>query len=464
MFSTSTYVERRNKLKAAFQKGLLFFPGNNNSPMNYKDNVYPFRQDSTFLYFFGIDQANLNAIIDLDEDKTIIFGNELSVDDIVWTGPLPSLKTLAEQVGVLHTEPTAALNSYLKKAVSANRPVHYLPVYRASLQIKMASWLNASIEDIKKGHSQALIQATYEQRAYKSKEEVEQISQAIDTTCKMHVAAMRIAKPGMQEANLAGLVKWQAVAGGGDLAYGVILTINGQTLHNHHHHNTMKAGDLVLGDFGAETAMHYAGDITRTFPVSPTFSDRQKAIYDTVLSSQLAAIDALKPGILYKDIHLLAARKIVEGLKDVGLMKGSVEDAVSSGAHALFFPHGLGHMMGLDVHDMENFGEDFVGYGDDVKRSDQFGLAYLRLARKLEAGFVLTVEPGIYFIPELIEQWKANGTGKDFIHFDKLEDYKNFGGIRIEDDLLITENGSKLLGDPIPKTVKEIEAIRALAF
>ncbi len=464
MFSADTYKERRNKLKAAFQKGILFFPGNSYSPMNYKDNVYPFRQDSSFLYFFGIDQANLNAIIDLDEDKTIIFGNELSVDDIVWTGPLPSLKKLAEKVGVLHTQPTVELDTYLQKTVSAKRPVHYLPVYRAALQIKMASWLNASIDDIKNGHSPELIQAVYEQRAYKSEEEVEQISQAINTTCKMHIAAMRIAKPGMLEANLAGLVKWQAIAGGGDLAYGVILTINGQTLHNHHHHNIMKEGDLVLGDFGAETAMHYAGDITRTFPVSATFSSRQSAIYNTVLSSQLAAIDALKPGITYKEVHLLAARTIVEGLKDVGLMKGNVEDAVASGAHALFFPHGLGHMMGLDVHDMENFGEDLVGYGKDAQRSDQFGLAYLRLGRKLETGFVLTVEPGIYFIPELIDQWKAKGTGKDFIDFDKLEDYKNFGGIRIEDDLLITENGSKLLGDPIPKTVKEIEAIRAMAF
>jgi Xaa-Pro aminopeptidase len=286
------------------------------------------------------------------------------------------------------------------------------------------------------------------------------MEKAVTISGQMHIAAMRGAMVGIKEAQLAGIVEGIAIGAGGDLAYPAILTVNGQTLHNHYHGNTLQSGQLILGDFGAETAMHYAGDITRTFPVDKQFTEQQKHIYQLVLQAEMAAIEALKPGVPYRDIHLMAARIMADGLKDLGLMKGDMEAAVAEGAHALFFPHGLGHMLGLDVHDMEDLGEDYVGYTDQIKRSEQFGLRSLRLGRELEAGFVLTVEPGLYFIPELIDQWQAAGKHKDFINYDKVADYRDFSGVRIEDNVLITEDGYRVLGEPIPKTVAEVEALR----
>lgn len=460
MFSTLTYTARRQQLKETIKSGVILLLGNEESSMNYKDNVYHFRQDSSFLYYFGLDHPHLAGIIDIDNGEEIVFGNELTIDDIVWTGPLPSLQDQAAQVGVTKTMPFNQIEKYLKSVQAQRRVIHFLPPYRPENQIKLREWFELPFETIPQHASVKLVEAVIAQRLIKSAEEVAEMEKALETTKEMHVAAMRAAKPGIVEAQLAGMVQGLAVSGGGQLAYPVILTINGQTLHNHHHHNVLQSGQLVLGDFGAETALHYAGDITRTFPVDQQFTAQQKEIYQIVLDAQMQAIAALKPEALYRDIHLLSSKVIAEGMKALGLMKGDCEAAVAAGAHALFFPHGLGHHIGLDVHDMEDLGEDRVGYSEDIKRSKQFGLRSLRLGRSLEAGNVLTVEPGIYFIPELIDRWRDEGKHLEFINYEKLEAYKSFGGIRIEDNILITEDGHRVLGPPIPKTIAEVEAIR----
>ncbi len=460
MFDTSIYQQRRTKLMKELSSGLVLIMGNGESPMNYSANIYHFRQDSNFLFYFGLDQANLIGLIDLDDGSSTIFGYELTMDDIVWTGPQPSIADQAAKVGVSKTKSPTEIEVVLQKAIAAGRQVHYLPPYRAKNKIKIHQWLNIPLSDLEQKASVSLIKAVVAQRAVKGPEEIVEMEKAVNTSRAMHVAAMRAATPGMIEAELTGLVHGKAIADGGELAYPVILSVNGQILHNHYHGNTLKSGQLVLGDFGAETAMHYAGDITRTFPVDKEFSAQQKEIYQIVLDAETMAIDALKPGVSYRDIHLFAARIITRGLQSVGLMKGDVDSAVEQGAHALFFPHGLGHMIGLDVHDMEDLGEQYVGYNDKVERSTQFGLNALRLGRELETGFALTVEPGIYFIPELMDQWQAAGKFKDFINYEKLTSYRNFGGIRIEDNILITETGHRILGDPIPKTIAEVETIR----
>lgn len=458
MFSKSTYNQRRQQLKKELYSGLLLFLGNDETGMNYADNVYHFRQDSTFLYYFGLDQPNLAAVVDLDEGKSIIFGDELSVEYIVWMGPQPTIKEQAANVGVLETQPRAALADYLQKA--ADRPIHYLPPYRAKHSIQLHHLLEKSLEQVNNGASTELIQAVVKQRQIKSDEEIAEMEKAVNVSGQMHTQAMRMAKVGMMEAELAGAVEGIAVGSGGQLAYPVIMTVNGQTLHNHYHGNTLKSGQLVLGDYGAETAMHYAGDITRTFPVDQQFTSRQKDIYNLVLKAEVDCIEALRPGVLYRDMHLKSAKTILEGLRDLGLTKGNMDDALEAGAYGLFFPHGLGHQIGLDVHDMENLGENYVGYRAGLERSKLFGLKSLRLAKELQTGFVLTVEPGIYFIPELIDQWRIEGRYNEFINYDKVETYKDFSGVRIEDNILITEEGYRILGNPIPKTIEEIEAIR----
>lgn len=463
MFKSQTYLDRRQRLQADMNSGLILLMGNEESCMNYEDNIYHFRQDSNFLYFIGIDKPNLAAIIDLDEAQTTLFGDDLTIDHIIWMGAQPDMQELADLSGIEQTAPKKQLPEVLKKAREKGRTIHFLPPYRPENQIKMSDWLGIPIHQLKEKASVPLIRAIVAQASYKSEEEIVEIEKAVNISGTMHLAAMKTAKAGIKEAVLAGIVEGIAISNEGHLAYPVILTVNGQTLHNHYHGNILANGRLVLGDFGAETAMHYAGDITRTFPVSSKFTERQKDIYNLVLETELAAIAALKPGVPYRDIHLLAATKITEGLKGIGLMKGNTADAVAEGAHALFFPHGLGHMMGLDVHDMEDLGENFVGYTDQIKRSEQFGLRSLRLGRELEPGFVLTVEPGIYFIPELIQKWQTEGIATEFINYEALSDYLDFGGVRIEDDVLITEDGYSVLGAPIPKTVEEIEAIRGEA-
>ena len=461
MFSKSTYVARRNALREKLDGGLLLFMGNGNVGMNYKDNTYRFRQDSTFLYFFGLDQEDLCAVIDLDEKRDVIFGDELSVEYVVWMGAQKSIQAKAAEVGVEDTRPKEGVQEYVKRAMKAGRKIHILPPYRNANKIYLSGLLDTSLEGLGGYVSTAFVDGVIALRLIKEDVEIAEMEKALDTTRNMHLAAMEHARPGIREYDLTAQVHAQALAGGGDLAYPIILTVDGQTLHNHYHGNELKEGDLVLGDFGAETAMHYAGDITRTFPVSGVFTEKQRAIYEIVLKAEKDVIAALKPGVKYLDMHLFAARIILEGLKGLGLVKGDIDAAIEAGAYGLFFPHGLGHMIGMDVHDMEDLGENRVGYREGIARSTLFGLRSLRLAKELEVGHVITVEPGIYFIPELIAQWEEEGRFLDFIDYEKVKDYLDFSGIRIEDNCLIEASGARVLGPYIPKEVAEIHEIRS---
>jgi Xaa-Pro aminopeptidase len=459
MFAAATYVERRTRLAAAVQSGILLFLGNGESPMNYTDNTYPFRQDSTWLYYFGIDQPGLAALMDIDEQRTLLFGDDLTLDAIVWTGPQPTMADLAARAGVTESAPAGALAEALDKARSAGRTIHYLPPYRDEHRLALSGLLGMPAHHTVDRASLALIRAVIDMRNHKSDEEVAEIERAVDTSVDMHVAAMAMARPGLRESDIAARVTDIALAAGGGLSFPVIATIHGETLHNHYHGNTLAPGDLFLLDCGAETAMHYAGDLSSTFPVDAAFDSRQKDVYQIVLDAHLAAVAEVKPGRPFREIHVLACRTLAEGLKGLGLMKGDLDEAVSQGAHAMFFQCGLGHMMGLDVHDMENLGEVWVGY-EGLPKSTQFGLKSLRLARPLEPGFVVTVEPGIYFIPELISRWKAEGRFLDFICYDRLETFADFGGARIEENLLVTPEGHRVLGKPRPRTIAEVEAAR----
>ncbi len=460
MFAASTYRQRRAQLQQRLSSGLVLLPSNEESPINYHDNPYPFRQDSNFLYFIGLDKPHLAVVIDLDEGSATLFGDDCTVEDVVWMGPQPSLSEMAAAAGVEHYRPYADIAAVLADAQTRGRVIHFLPPYQGERRIQLSAWLNLPIAELPRHVSLELIQAVVALRERKTPEEVAEIEEAVNLTREMHLAAMRQARPGVKETFLRGIVEGVALSGGGYPAYSVILTVNGQTLHNHYYGNTLQNGQLVLGDFGASSTGHYAGDITRTFPVDTAFTAQQRDIYEIVLKAETECIKAVQPGILYRNVHLRAARIITEGLKDLGIMRGSVEDAVAAGAHALFFPHGLGHMLGLDVHDMEDLGENYVGYDATVQRSTQFGLKSLRLAKTLQPGFVITVEPGIYFIPQLIDLWQKERKLEDFIAYDRLEDYRHFGGIRIEDNVLVTDNGHRVLGKPIPKTVTEVEAIR----
>ena len=461
MFPAPIYINRRQALKAKIKSGIILLLGNEESSMNYPDNCYPFRQDSSFLYFFGLDQAGLVGIIDVDDNKTILFGDELTIDDIIWTGPMPSLVDAAAAVGVVEVQPSRAVVSFLKKAKKSGRLIHFLPPYRPENKLKLHEWLSIPLKGLSCLVSIPLVKAIIELASVKGEEEIIEMEKAVNTSRDMHIAAMEYAKPGMTEAAIAGIVHGIALSQGGNIAYPIILTINGQTLHNHFHGNTLQNGQLLLGDFGAETAMHYAGDITRTFPISKAFTTQQKEIYKIVLEANQSCIEACEDGVPFRDIHLKAAAIKVDGLKALGLMKGATEEAVQAGAHALFFPHGLGHAIGLDVHDMEDLGEDLVGYSDTIQRSEQFGLRSLRFGKALQVGNVMTVEPGLYFIPELINRWESEQKFTNFINYKKLKPYFNFGGIRIEDNVLITAEGHRVLGKPIPKSIKEIEIIRS---
>jgi Xaa-Pro dipeptidase len=462
MFDTKIYVQRRKTLKKAIGSGFVLFLGNDEAPMNYTDNQYAFRQDSTFLYYFGIDHPGLAAAIDVDEGKEYIFGNDVTIDEIVWMGPQPTISERAKEVGVKNTTSISGLEKMIKNVMAQGRQVHYLPQYRAFNILKIEHLLGIHPKRMKEYSSEKLILAVAEQRVKKAPEEIKEIVKALDVAYEMQTTAMKLARPGKNEREIAGIMEGIAVARGGRLSFPIIFSKNGQTLHNHFQGNKLKAGDIVVNDSGAETEMHYASDITRTFPVSGKFTSLQKEIYQIVLDMQLKAIKAIKPGITYRSVHLISAKILVESFKELGLMKGDVDEAVNKGAHALFFPHGLGHLMGLDVHDMENLGEGHTGYDRKTKRSDQFGLAYLRFGKEMEPGVVLTVEPGIYFIPELIAIWKKKGKFKEFINYNKVLKHKNFGGIRIEDDIIVTDRGCKVLGKPIPKTIKEVEKLASL--
>jgi Xaa-Pro aminopeptidase len=457
MFKETTYIQRRKLLKRQVPSGLLLFFGNEESPMNYSANTYDFRQDSTFLYFFGLDSPGLAAIADIDENKDWLFGDDIGLEDIIWMGELPKLKDRASQVGIRHSAPKKAFDEYVARAVAAGRKVHYLPPYRSDTALAISALLGIPLGEVKANACRDFIKAVVDQRLIKSKEEVREIERALDVSAEMYRAAMKLAKPGRFEREVVGAMEGIVNALGCRMAFPPIVTINGQTLHMHSHANELRKGRMLVMDAGAESWLHYASDITRTVPVGGKFSQRQKDIYEIVLEGQETAIRSIKPGVSYKEVHLKTARVMAYGLKDLGLMKGNIDDAVARGAHAMFFPHGLGHNLGLDVHDMEDLGEDHVGYDKTVRRSGQFGLAYLRMARELRPGHVLTVEPGLYFIPALMTLWKKEKKNRDFIVYDKAEAFLDFGGVRIEDNVLVTEKGRRVLGTPIPKTVAEVE-------
>lgn len=454
MFSKDTYIARRAKLKQTVGSGLLLFLGNDESGMNYADNTYHFRQDSTFLYFFGLPYAGLSAIIDIDNDREIIFGDELTIDAIVWMGTQPTLKEKSEAAGIKEVRPFKEIEAYLKSAQQKGQQIHYLPTYRAEHQLKLFAWLG--VMPSAEQPSVPFILGVVNQRNYKSAEEIAEIEKACVVTADMHLAAMRTVRPGIRESEVAAVVAEAAFKHNYELSFPIIATVNGQTLHNHDHSNLIKPGDMLLLDAGAETEMGYAGDMSSTMPADKKFTQRQRDVYDIQVAAHEAAVAALRPGIKFVDVYEKSCAVIMEGMKSLGFAKGDLMEAVKAGAHAMFMPCGLGHMMGLDVHDMENLGEVYVGYNGQPK-STQFGRKSLRLGRELEPGFVLTIEPGIYFIPELIDLWRSEHKFTEFLNYDKLETYKDFSGIRNEEDYLITEDGARLLGKKIPLHAEDVE-------
>lgn len=461
MFNSEVYTTRRNELRKLMPSGIILFPGNTEASYNYPANTYTFRQDSNFSYFFGLENPDFAGIIDVDNEVDYIFGNDFEIDDIIWMGPQPKVADLGAKVGVKNTASLGEMASFISNAINKGRKVHYTAPYRGETSLLLSRLLGIKPTRIKEYVSLPLIEAIVKLRSIKSDNEVAEIEKAVDIAWKMFTTGMRMAYPGRKEQEIVGAMEGISIAHGRPVSFPVILSMNGQILHNHHHENVLESGRMMVMDAGTETALNYCSDITRTVPVGGKFSQKQREIYEIVLNANLNSIAATKPGVFYRDCHMVACETIASGLKDLGLMKGDVKEAVSAGAHALFFPHGLGHMLGMDVHDMEGLGQIHVGYDKEIQPSSQFGTAYLRLGRRLQPGFVLTNEPGIYFIPELIDLWKADKKHTEFLNYDKIEEYRNFGGIRIEDDVLVTIDGQRVLGRPIPKTVADVEATMA---
>ncbi len=459
MFEKSIYKSRRKALINKQLNGVALILGNIDSPMNYLDNTFHFRQDSTFLYFFGLDFPGLAGVIDFDNGKEYLFGNDVDIEDIIWMGPQVPLKENAQNAGIENTAPLTKLFEYILGVIKQGRKIHFTPPYRGENKLFLERLLGISALKISEYASVELIKAIVDLRSVKEQIEIDEIEKACLVGYEMHVTAMKMAQPGIWEQKITGIIEGIANSGGGMISFPVILSQNGETLHNHNHSNYLEEGKLMLTDAGAETSLHYASDFTRTVPIGGKFTQKQREIYEIVLAANNKATELTKPGVTYLSVHLAAAEVIASGLKELGLMKGDVKEAVKNGAHAMFFPHGLGHMMGLDVHDMEDLGQIYVGYDDEIRPVDQFGTAYLRMGRKLEPGFVITNEPGIYFIPALIDKWQSEKINADFINFDKVNEYRDFGGIRLEDDILVTEEGSKILGRRVPIDPDEIEEI-----
>lgn len=460
MFDSSVYINRRKALREKVSSGLILILGNNEAPANFPDNTYKFRQDSTFLYFFGHNHPGYAGVIDVESGEDMFFGDDVTMDDIIWMGPQPSVKDLAARVGVSKSAPFARLKEVVGKAISQRRKIHFLPPYRHDNMMLLEDLTGIRASMTRQHASVELIKAVVALRSVKEACEIEEIDKACNIGYEMHTAAMRLCKPGVSEQYIAGILDGIASSYGNMVSFATILTQNGQTLHNHDHSHILEAGRLMLTDAGAESVTNYCSDHTRTVPVGGKFTPRQLDVYNIVLACHGKALEMARPGITYKSVHLEVCKVLAQGLKDLGLMKGSVDDAVAAGAHALFLPHGLGHMMGIDVHDMEDLGQIYVGYDDEIRPSDQFGLASLRMGRRLQEGFVITDEPGCYFIPALIDKWRAEKTCTDFLDFDAIDKYKGFGGIRLEDDLLITANGSRFTGEKhIPITPEEVEKI-----
>lgn len=464
MFSKQTYISRRAELKKLVKSGIIILFGNNESPANFPNNGYhPFRQDSTFRYYFGQNRDGLVGVIDIDNDIETLIGDDIAIDDIVWYGAVDSVHDMAKQVGVDNSAPMSSLRTITNDALRQKRTVHFLPPYRYDIKLQIFDLLGIHPNQQKEAASMPLIQAVVKMRSTKSAEEIEELERAAVIGYKMHTTAMAGCKPGVIEKELAGRLDGIANGLGSMVSFPTILSQHGEIMHGAPSAQPLEAGRLMLCDAGAETMEGYCSDNTRTTPVSGKFTQRQLEIYSIVCDAHDYALKVAKPGVKWWDVHFGVCRLITDRLKELGLMKGDTEDAVREGAHAMFLMHGLGHMMGMDVHDMESFDQINVGFDDEVRPNlEQFGTNCLRMGRHLQEGFVVTDEPGIYFIPQLIDEWKAKGLYKDFINYDKLETYKDFGGIRIEDDLLITKDGCRFIGkDRIPYRPKDVEAFMA---
>ena len=458
MFDKQVYISRRRRLLEQVREGVILLLGNNEASCNYPDNQYQFRQDSSFLYFFGLDHPGLAAVIDAESGEEIVFGDDVTIDDIIWMGPQPLVADRAAAVGVSKTAAFAGLADFLENARQKGRRLHFLPPYRNHNKILLHHLLGIPLDTVREAASVELIKAVVSLRIIKEACEIEEIEKACNLGYAMHVTAMKMMRLGMKEQELVGVMEGVCRSGGVMPSFPVILSQRGETLHNHMHDAFLEDGRLCVIDAGAEIESHYCSDNTRTLPTGGKFTQKQKDVYNIVLAANDYATEAVRPGISYRDIHLGAAKIIVQGLKNLGLLRGDVDEMVAAGVQGLFMPHGLGHNMGLDVHDMEDLGENYVGYDPDQTRAKQLGLGSLRMARRLVPGHVITNEPGIYFIPALIEKWKKDGHNAQYIDFAKLESYYGFGGIRLEDDLLVTASGARILGAKrIPITVEEIE-------
>ena len=458
MFDKQVYISRRKRLLEQVRSGVILLLGNSEASCNYPDNQYAFRQDSSFLYFFGLDKPDLAAVIDAGTGEEWIFGDDVDIDDIIWMGPQPLIADQAATVGVSKTAPFSKLTDCLKQAQQKGRTIHYLPPYRNHNKILLHQMLGIGFDALKAGASEELVKAVVALRLIKEPCEIDQIDKACNLGYAMHLTAMKMMRLGMVEQELVGVMEGVCMSGGVMTSFPTILSQHGETMHNHAHDGILTEGRLCVIDAGVEIASHYCSDNTRTLPTSGKFTQKQKDIYEIVLTANDYAREAARPGVAYRDIHLGASKIIVQGLKNLGLGHGDVDEMVAAGVQGLFMPHGLGHNMGLDVHDMEDLGENYVGYDPDQTRANQLGLGSLRMARKLCPGHVITDEPGIYFIPALIEKWKSEGHNAQYINFARLESYYDFGGIRLEDDLLITETGARLLGAKrLPITVEDIE-------
>ena len=455
------FNNRRNRIRTVAGDGVILWMGHSLQPRNYANNAYPFRQNSHFLYYTGLVEPDLAMISFPEPYADILFSRSADIDDIIWSGPGQSLNDMASGAGISRVMDITKLKGAIDEIRGQNRHVHYLPPYQYSSALRIARLLRIRIESVGRKASTALMERVADQRSVKSAEEIAEIEDALAITDKMHRAAMAETRPGLCESDIAGMMQGIALSAGRCQAYDPIVTIHGEVLHNRSRGVFLEPGRLLLNDSGAESPMFYASDITRTYPVSGKFTPRQAEIYQVVLDTQTATIAMIKPKASFMDVHLGACRVLSEGLKNAGLMKGNPTDAVEAGAHALFMPHGIGHLLGLDVHDMEDIG-NVLGHKRNAARRGPFGLNYLSLNRPLRSGFVMTVEPGVYFIPALIERWRNEKKFPEFINYDRLDSWLSFGGIRIEDDVLVTQGGARLLGPPIPKTVKEVESACAV--
>ena len=464
MFDKATYVCRRAKLKELVKSGIIILFGNNESPCNCPANGYsPFRQDSSFLYYFGLNRDGLVGVIDVDNDTETLIGNDIDIEDIVWFGSVDSVHDMAESVGVSNSAPMKALKTICNEAIKLKRRIHFLPPYRFDIKLQIFNLLGIHPVQQKESASIDLIKAVVKMRSTKEQQEIEELERAAEIGYMMHITAMHLVKPGLTEKYVAGQVDGIAYSYGAMPSFPTIFSQHGEIMHGNPSMAELESGRLVLCDCGGETINNYCSDNTRTFPVNGKFTQRQLEIYSIVEECHDYVLDVARPGVKYMDVHFAVCRLMTERLKELGLMKGDVDEAVAAGAHAMFLPHGLGHMMGMDVHDMESFDQINVGFDEETRpRLDQFGTNCLRMGRRLEEGFVVTDEPGIYFIPALIDDWKKSGHCAEFLNFDKLETYKDFGGIRIEDDVLITKDGCRFIGEKrIPYHPKDVEAFMA---